>query len=87
MNKSQANLAVIARRAGARSSTPRVSTEPVSRNPALRAADQIGDTGVSPRKGKTRKAWAHKDITGRTSQWHSNPFYYSPIEIDRRWSA
>lgn len=84
MNRSQANRSVIAARAAHRT---QVNTEPVSRNLALRTSLPTGDTGVGPRKGKTRKAWSHRDSTGRRSLWHSNPFYYSPIERDVRWSA
>lgn len=85
MHKSQANMAVIARRAALRPAQP--NTAPVSRNLAARTPDRPTVTGVSPRKGKTRKAWAHRDTTGRVSQWHGNPFYFCPVEIDRRWSA
>lgn len=84
MNKSSANLRVVAQRAQQRS--PRVSTEPVSRNPAARTPELPTVTGVSPRKGKTRKAWSHRDINGKRSQWHANPFYFDAVEVDRRWS-
>lgn len=86
MHKSQANLSVVARRAARVQRVAPTDTR-VSRNPARRANDQIGDTGVSPRKGKTRKAWAHKSSDGKPSLWHSNPFYFDAVEIDKRWSA
>lgn len=84
MNRSQADRSVVAARAALR--PVRTSTEPVSRNLALRGPALPTATGVSPRKGKTRKAWSHSDIRGKRSEWHNNPFYYSPIEVDRRWS-
>jgi len=86
MARPKVNRAVIARRA-AENGVQRVAPATVSRNPALRTNLPTGNTGVGPRKGKTRKAWAHKSSNGRTSLWHSNPFYYSPIERDVRWSA
>lgn len=85
MHKSQVNLSVTRKRAANRVLTP--STEPVSRNPARRAPDRPTVTGVGPRRGRSKKAWAHRDVTGRTSQWHGNPFYFCPVEIDARWTA
>lgn len=86
MHKSQANLSVVAARAALVQRVAPTDTR-VSRNLALRATVPVGDTGVSPRKGKTRKAWAHKSSDGKPSLWHSNPFYFCPVEVDRRWSA
>ena len=86
MARPKVNRAVLARRA-AENGVQHVAPREVSRNLALRTSLPTGDTGVGPRKGKTRKAWSHRDSTGRRSLWHSNPFYYSPIERDVRWSA
>lgn len=86
MARPKVNRSVIARRV--QHVAPRVSTEPVSRNLAARVPDGTPDvTGQGPRSRKPRKVWAHRDINGRVSQWHGNPFYYSPIEVDARWSA
>lgn len=87
MQRSQVNRAVVARRAAANPAVQHVAPAAVSRNLAMRGIDRIDSTGVGPRKGKTRKAWSHKSSDGRTSLWHSNPFYFSPIEVDVRWSA
>lgn len=55
---------------------------------ALATASNSGTSPGAPyRRGRVNSAaWSHKSHDGSRSQWGRSPFYFDPVEVDRRWS-
>lgn len=39
------------------------------------------------RRGRVNsRAWSHRAHDGSHSEWNKSPYYFDPVEVDRRWS-
>ena len=89
MNRSQANRARIAERAGARSST-RSANAGRTGNPATdltaRTLTTVKPSGVGIRKHKCKMTRAQRNSEGRRSEWSASPYIRDAVATDGKWS-